>query len=87
MPARSAASSFSRRAPTASTFPVRVISPATATEPATGRSEAAEMIAMAAASPAEAPSLGWAPAGMCRWTSLVTSTAGSTPSSAALVFT
>jgi hypothetical protein len=80
-PARSAASAFSRTPPTGSTRPRSVTSPVIATSCRTRVRVASEMIAVAIAIPAEGPSFGIAPAGMCRWTSLRAKMASSKPSS------
>jgi hypothetical protein len=65
IPARWAASVFSRTPPIGSTWPVKVISPVMATSSATGTPRTSDTIAVAIVIPADGPSFGIAPAGMC----------------------
>ena len=79
MPARCAASTLSRTAPTGSTLPRRVISPVIATSLRTGRRVMIETSAVASVTPAEGPSLGTAPAGTWMWMSVWSKKAGDAP--------
>src|SRR2546425_11227862 len=69
-PARAAAVSFSFRPPIGSTRPRRVSSPVIAMSLRAGRRHSSDARAVAIAIPAEGPSLGTAPAGPCRCTSV-----------------
>ena len=82
IPARSAASAFSRTPPTGSTRPRSVTSPVIATSWRTGMPVASETSAVAIVTPADGPSFGIAPAGTCTWISWRASSASSRPSSA-----
>ncbi len=82
-PARSAASSFCFTPPIGSTRPVSDTSPVIATSARTLRPESSEASAVVMVMPALGPSLGTAPAGMCRCTprsrSEVTGSSSSAP--------
>ena len=61
-----AAKSFSFKPPIGRTFPRRVISPVIAISPRTGMPVIAERMASAIVIPADGPSFGTAPSGICR---------------------
>ncbi len=79
MPDRKAASSFSFRPPMGSTRPRKVISPVMARSLRTAMPVSTETMATAMATPAEGPSLGVAPSGTCRWTSVISNIVGLRP--------
>ena len=70
-PARCAARTFSFTPPIARTLPRSVISPVIATSLRTGIRPSADTSVVASVMPADGPSFGIAPSGMCTWTSVV----------------
>ena len=69
-PARCAARTFSFTPPIGSTLPRSVISPVIATSRRVGTRASAETSAVASVMPADGPSFGIAPSGMCTCTSV-----------------
>src|SRR5712692_11015181 len=82
-PARTAAVSFSFRPPIGSTRPRSVSSPVIANSGRAGRRHNSDASAVAMVIPADGPSLGTAPAGTCRCTSLWVNDSSGIPSPAA----
>src|SRR5438552_13373048 len=79
-PARAAAVSFSLSPPMGSTRPRSVSSPVIATSWRAGRRHNSDASAVAMAIPADGPSLGTAPAGKCRCTSVCVNASSGIPS-------
>ena len=87
MPARYAARIFSLMPPTGSTLPRNVISPVIATSLRIGLPVSIDANAVNMVTPADGPSLGIAPAGMCTWMSVLSRKFSSMPSHLALART